>query len=288
MTAGCGSEFARAGWSWPGLAGWAHLGEGNSALHGAGPIELAQYLLGMLGALAARQQIWSLVLLILPSTMIYAAFMRSKEMYAGTRQLLESMADAVDLRDAYTGGHSRRVAEYSRGILRELNVSGPEADLIYVAARVHDIGKIGVPDSILNKPGRLNPHEKRIMHSHAERGAQLLARYADFARGVAIVLHHHERWNGRGYPKGLKGLEIPFGARIIAVVDGFDAMTSDRPYRSALSIAQAAHILSEGRGLQWDPALVDAFLRHLAAAQPAPAAPVPDAAPIPQTASAIA
>ena len=266
----------------------AHLGEGSSAPKSAGPIKLAQYLLGMLGALAARQQIWSLVLLILPSTMIYAAFMRSKEMYAGTRQLLESMADAVDLRDPYTGGHSRRVAEHSRGILRELNISGPEADLIYVAARVHDIGKIGVPDAILHKPGRLNPQEKRIMASHAERGAELLARYADFARGVAIVLHHHERWNGRGYPKKLKGLEIPFGARIIAVVDSFDAMTSDRPYRSALSIAQAAHILSKGRGLQWDPALVDAFLRHLAAAQPAPAAPVPDVAPIPQTASAIA
>jgi len=259
-----------------------------SALHGAGLIELAQYLLGMLGALAARQQIWGLALLILPSYVIYTAFKRRKEMYAVTRQMLEIMADAVDLRDAYTGGHSRRVAEYSRGILRELNVGGPEADLTYVAARVHDIGKIGVPDAILNKPGRLNPQEKRIMDSHAERGAELLARYADFARGAAIVLHHHERWNGRGYPKGLKGLEIPFGARIIAVVDSFDAMTSDRPYRSALSVAQAARILSKGRGQQWDPAMVDAFLRHLAAAQPAPAAPLSDAASIPQTASAIA
>ena len=138
-------------------------------LQGAGLIEAAQYLLGMLGALAARQQVWSLALLILPTYIIYAAFKHTKEMYNGTRQLLESMADAEDLRDAYTGGHSRRVPDYTVGILQELNVRGAEAELIYVAARVHDIGKIGVPDAILNKPGRLTPEEKRIMDSHLSR-----------------------------------------------------------------------------------------------------------------------
>jgi HD-GYP domain-containing protein (c-di-GMP phosphodiesterase class II) len=248
-------------------------------LQGAGLIEAAQYLLGMLGALAARQQVWSLALLILPTYIIYAAFKHTKEMYNGTRQLLESMADAVDLRDAYTGGHSRRVADYTVGILQELNVRGAEAELIYVAARVHDIGKIGVPDVILNKPGRLTPEEKRIMDSHPERGAELIARYSDFARGVDIVLHHHERWDGQGYPKRLKGLDIPFGARVIAVVDSYDAMTSDRPYRAALSSAQALRVLNDGRGQQWDAALVDAFARHIGAAQqPAPG--LADAAPL--------
>jgi HD-GYP domain-containing protein (c-di-GMP phosphodiesterase class II) len=253
---------------------------------GAGLIEVAQYLLGMLGALAARQQTWSLILLILPTYIIYVAFKHTKEMYNGTRRLLESMADAVDLRDAYTGGHSHRVAEFSLGILQELNVRGPEAELIYIAARVHDIGKIGVPDAVLNKAGRLTPEEKRIMDSHVERGAELIARYSDFARGVEIVLHHHERWDGQGYPSRLKGLDIPFGARVIAVVDSFDAMTSNRPYRAAMAIPQAARILSEGRGQQWDPALVDAFLRHLAATQKAATPAAPDVVPVTQAASA--
>lgn len=254
-------------------------------LQGAGLIEATQYLLGMLGALAARQQIWSLLLLVLPTYIIYAAFKHTKEMYNGTRQLLESMADAVDLRDAYTGGHSHRVAEFSLAVLKELNVSGTEAELIYVAARVHDIGKIGVPDAILNKPGRLTAEEKRIMDTHPERGAELIARYSDFARGVDIVLHHHERWDGRGYPKGLKGVDIPFGARVIAVVDSFDAMTSDRPYRAAMSIPQALRVLHEGRGVQWDPAPVDAFVRHMTAAQQ-PAPTVPYAPPVAQAAGA--
>jgi len=243
-----------------------------ATIQSAGVLEAAQYVLGVLGALAARQQIWALLLLILPTYIIYTAFKHSKEMYNGTRQLLESMADAVDLRDAYTGYHSRRVAEYTRGVLKEMNVRGAEAELIYVAARVHDIGKIGVPDVILNKPGRLTPDEKRIMDSHPDRGAELLARYSDFARGVDIVRHHHESWDGRGYPTGLKGLDIPFGARVIAVVDSYDAMTSDRPYRAALTMPQALRVLNDGRGQQWDATLVDAFARHLSAGQPASAA----------------
>jgi len=144
-----------------------------------------------------------------------------------------------------------------------MQVIGPEVDLIRAPARVHDIGKIGIPDQILNKPGRLTPEEKRIMDSHPARGAELLARYTDFARGMDIVRHHHESWDGQGYPDGLKGLDIPFGARVIAVADSFDAMTSDRPYRAGMQIAKAAQILCEGRGRQWEPLIVDAFLHHL-------------------------
>ena len=104
-----------------------------------------------------------------------------------------------------------------------------------------------------------------IMQAHADRGAELLTRYSDFARVVDIVRHHHERWDGAGYPYRLKAKEIPIGARVIAVADSFDAMTSDRPYRRALSADQAASILLQGRGKQWDPAIVDAFLRSIAA-----------------------
>lgn len=230
-------------------------------LQEAGLSEAAQYLIGILAALAALTEIWSLVLWVPPLWIIYWSLKQAKEMHDGTSQLLESLADTVDLRDPYTGGHSRRVTEYTLQILNSMGMIGPEVELIRTAARVHDIGKIGIPDSILNKPGRLSDEEKAIMDSHAERGAVLLARYHDFARGSAIVRHHHERWDGQGYPDGLKGLDIPFGARVIAVADSFDAMTSDRPYRAGMPVAQAARILREDGGKQWDPVIVEAFLR---------------------------
>ena len=228
-----------------------------------GLYEAAQYLVAVLAAVAALSQPWTLVLLVVPLYLIYAAFRNAKEVHDGTYRLLESLADAVDLRDPYTGGHSRRVAHWSAQILKELSMHGPEADLIKTAARMHDIGKIGVPDAILNKAGRLTPEEKAIMDSHPARGAELLARFADFANGQKIVRHHHERWDGAGYPDGIQSWDIPFGARVIAVADSYDAMTSDRPYRPALSVAKATLILREGRNTQWDPVIVDAFLSCL-------------------------
>jgi HD-GYP domain-containing protein (c-di-GMP phosphodiesterase class II) len=170
----------------------------------------------------------------------------------------------VDLRDPYTGGHSRRVTAYCKRILQELGVHGPEVELILSAARVHDIGKIGIPDAVLNKPGPLTAEERALMEQHPVLGANLLRRYPDFARGVALVRHHHESWDGRGYPDGLKTTEIPFGARVMAVADSYDAMTSDRPYRRGMPVHTAAQILREGRGRQWDAQVVDAFLRTIA------------------------
>jgi HD-GYP domain-containing protein (c-di-GMP phosphodiesterase class II) len=229
----------------------------------SGLYEAAQYLSAILAAAAARYEIWSLVLLVIPTYLIYSAFRNAREVHDGTFKLLESLADAVDLRDRYTGGHSRRVAQWAGQVLREINVRGPEAELIVSAARVHDLGKIGVPDHILNKTGLLTPEEKAQMDSHSARGAELLARFPDFARGQAIVRGHHERWDGGGYPDGLHDWDIPFGARVIAVADSFDAMTSDRPYRAAMSVQQASLILQAGSGSQWDPALVEAFLHYL-------------------------
>ena len=255
---------------------WAFV---KSLLHEGGVLEIVQYLLGVLGALAAEQKIWSLLLLALPVWVVYLAFKNAKETRDSTRQLLESMADAVDLRDPFTGGHSRRVTEYTGCILRALNIIGPEAQLVIAAARVHDIGKIGIPDSILNNTSKLTPDEWRVMQSHAQLGADLLARYHDFARGVAIVRHHHERWDGQGYPDKLKAFAIPFGARVIAVADSFDAMTSDRPYRKGMSVEQALSILLEGRGTQWDVTMVDALVRHLTAQKATQIAPQPQTAP---------
>ncbi len=164
-----------------------------------------QYLVGIVGAAAATPYLWTLGLLIAPCALVYAACKALHEMHDGTRQLLENMADAVDLRDPCTGGHSRRVTAYSAAILRELGLHGPEVDLIVTAARVHDIGKIGTSDAILHKPGKLDPEERAIMEEHPVAGAALLTRYRDFARGVALVRHHHESWDGTGYPDRLTG-----------------------------------------------------------------------------------
>jgi HD-GYP domain-containing protein (c-di-GMP phosphodiesterase class II) len=231
-------------------------------LREGGMAEGAQYFIGLLGALAATQQVWALALLALPTVLVYLAF--RKQMDQNTIQILAGMADTVDARNPFTAGHCDRVADLVAGILEQLGMHGPEAKLILAAARVHDIGKIGIPDHILKKDGILSAEERLLMESHAEHGAELLARYPDFVRGVEIVRHHHERWDGEGYPHRLSGAQIPFGARVIAVADSFDAMTSDRPYRRALSAEQAAIILRDGRGRQWDPSLIDAFLRSIA------------------------
>ena len=250
----------------------------------AGTVEGAQYLIGILGAVAMVQQPLSLLFLLLPTMLVRQAFKSVREMSDGTRQMLESLADTVDLRDRYTGGHSRRVTGLCAGILRELPMEGPDADLILTAARLHDIGKIGVPDAVLHKTGPLTPEERAIMETHAARGAELLQRYANFTRGVAVVRHHHERWDGQGYPDRLRGTEIPLGARVVAVADSFDAMTSDRPYRQGISAQAALDILRAGRWQQWDGTVVDAFLRSIAervaAPVESPPAPVPvEAAP---------
>jgi hypothetical protein len=246
-------------------------------------VEGAQYLLALVGASAAERSLYTVLLLALPTGLVYHACKNAKEMHDSTRELLVSMADTVDLRDPYTGGHSRRVTEYCAQILTELQVTGPERELILSAARVHDIGKIAIPDAILNKPDRLDSEERALMETHPERGAEVLRRYKDFGRGVAIVRHHHESWDGEGYPHRLKGPEIPFGARVIAVADSYDAMTSDRPYRQGMPLQKAANILREGRGRQWDPQVVDALLRGLAAPSERPAAPLLRLVPLPET-----
>ncbi len=226
-------------------------------------VESIQYLIGILGALAYYQAFWAVLLLGVPTVIAYIAFKNVKEMRQSTREMLIHMADAVDLRDPYTGGHSRRVAELSSRIVLHMQISGVEADLIETAARLHDIGKIGIPDSVLNKPSAFTPEDRAIMEQHSEKGADLLAGYSDFARGAQIVLSHHERWDGEGYPNHRKGHEIPFGARVIAVADAFDAMTTDRPYRKARTVVQALQILRDGSGSQWDPEVVSVLVEIL-------------------------
>ncbi|HEY8284485.1 MAG TPA: HD-GYP domain-containing protein [Chloroflexota bacterium] len=156
--------------------------------------------------------------------------------------------------------HSSRVAGFSEAIARALDCRNEDADLIVAAARLHDIGKSRVPSAVLNKPGPLTQAEWEVMRAHAEIGANALQDCPALARLAAIVRHHHERWDGRGYPHHLRATAIPLGARIIAVADSFDAMTSDRPYHRRMRAEEAANVLRQGRGTQWDAVIVDTFL----------------------------
>jgi putative nucleotidyltransferase with HDIG domain len=222
-------------------------------------VEIIQYLIGILGVLSFYQAFWAPLLLVLPTAIAYMMYKSDKEMRQSTSELLIHMADAVDLRDPITGSHSRRVAELAGKLVRYMQVMGTEAELIETAARLHDIGKIGIPDAVLNKPGEFTHTDRMLMEQHSTKGADLLSGYLDFSRGADIVRYHHERWDGQGYPNRKKGHEIPFGARLIAVADAFDAITTDRPYRHARSVTQALEILGEGSGTQWDPEIVDAL-----------------------------
>ena len=183
--------------------------------------------------------------------------------YAMFDGFAHSMAKAVDMRDHYTHGHSERVAEFSSQIARRLELTEAEREIIVRAATLHDVGKIGVDDRILNKPGRLSDEEFEMIRSHAAKGYEILKGAPSFEPLLPGIRHHHERHDGRGYPDKLAGGEIPLIARIIAVADAFDAMTSNRIYRKALSFSQARREVVEGSGSQFDPETVTAFLRYL-------------------------
>lgn len=173
---------------------------------------------------------------------------------------IETLAMAIDAKDQITHGHIRRVQAYAVGLARHVGVTDHTLiKAIEAAALLHDMGKLAVPEYILNKPGKLTAAEFEKMKLHASVGADILSAIEFPYPVVPIVRHHHENWDGSGYPAGLKGTEIPIGARILSVVDCFDALTSDRPYRPRLSSEQALSILAERRGSMYDPLIVDAF-----------------------------
>jgi diguanylate cyclase (GGDEF)-like protein/putative nucleotidyltransferase with HDIG domain len=175
---------------------------------------------------------------------------------------IETLAMAIDAKDQITHGHIRRVQIFAVGLAKEMGVTEPaQIKAVEAAALLHDMGKLAVPEYILNKPGPLTSAEFEKMKLHASVGADILSAIAFPYPVVPIVRHHHENWNGTGYPDGLKGSEIPVGARILSVVDCFDALTSDRPYRPRLSDAEALRILIERRGTMYDPLVVDTFAR---------------------------
>jgi HD-GYP domain-containing protein (c-di-GMP phosphodiesterase class II) len=190
--------------------------------------------------------------------------LRNKELEEQTSALRNSVICAfnqlLDLKDLNTGVHSTRLAEWAMRVGQELGLEEVELQNLEVAALLHDIGKVGIPDSILRKPGRLDPEEYALMKKHPEYGWAVLRMLPGFERAALDILHHHESFDGMGYPAGLKGLEIPVVSRIVSVIDAFDAMVSSRPYRKGLPYDEAVLRLNAASGTQFDPLVVKSFL----------------------------
>jgi HD-GYP domain-containing protein (c-di-GMP phosphodiesterase class II) len=184
------------------------------------------------------------------------ALERAREMYIAT---MKSLAHVVEAKDPTTRGHLDRTAHYGLALARVIDPELAARPEVGHGFFLHDIGKVGIPESILCKPGPLTELEWVVMRSHPNQGARIVEPIPFMGDAVDIVRSHHERWDGGGYPRGLRGEEIPLAARIFAIADSFDAMTSDRPYRSALEPEQAVDEIRGGSGTQFDPACVRAF-----------------------------
>ena len=210
---------------------------------------------------------WATLLFALPVWIMRGALDQIIEMRQMFTQTVESLAEAVDARDKFTAGHSRRVQQISVDIGRVLRLSEGELEALEWGGLLHDIGKIGVPDDVLNKPDKLTRDERAIMNAHPVIGANIIAPVTKLAPELPIIRHHHEWYNGSGYPDRLIGNEIPKLARVLHVADAFEAMTAARPYRmKPLTYDQAMAELRKFAGIQFDPAMVDAFSRtHWAA-----------------------
>ncbi len=176
-------------------------------------------------------------------------------------QTIIGLAEALETRDAYTRGHSDRAVEYAGAVAQELRLTPEQADRLQYAVILHDIGKIGISDNILNKPGKLSEEEFGLMKTHPVKGANILSKIPFLSPIAPVVRHHHERWDGKGYPDGLAGEDIPIESRIVAVLDSYDAMTSDRIYRKAPGREYAQNELRRCAGTQFDPLVVEAFLK---------------------------
>ena len=185
---------------------------------------------------------------------------RLQDTYLGA---IGSLAAAIEARDPYTVGHSARVTQYAVAIAESMGLNGDEVEEIRLAGLLHDLGKIGVPDNILNKPGRLSEEEYSAIKMHPALSMRIIEPLPQLGNIIPIIYHHNERYDGNGYIEGKAGEKIPLGARIIAVADSFEAMTSDRPYRSALSRGEAIAELVANSGSQFDPRVVDHFLKLL-------------------------
>jgi len=204
---------------------------------------------------------WTLALFIIPLLLLRYAYRLYLDMRETHISTLVALTSALDAKDNYTHGHSYRVSRYALLVGRAMGLSHKKLELLEYAALLHDIGKIGIAGTIINKPGRLSEEEYEAMKSHPGQGAKIIERLKFLKEAAEIVKHHHERPDGRGYPDGLKGEAIPFLSRILQVCDTLDAMTSSRSYRQALTIDEAVAEFTEHRGTQFDAEVVDVLIR---------------------------
>jgi GAF domain-containing protein len=195
---------------------------------------------------------------------VAALRLREAELLEAYSNTIQSLVLALEARDPYTRGHSERVRLYCRMMARHLGRSQEEMEILDRAAQLHDVGKVGIRDSILLKPESLEPWEWAQIKLHPEKGVELVRHLPFLKPCLPLIRSHHERYDGRGYPQGIAGEDIPWGARILAVADAYDALTSERPYRSAYSHQQAMEILHRGAGSQWDPQVIKAFSEAVA------------------------
>jgi HD-GYP domain-containing protein (c-di-GMP phosphodiesterase class II) len=227
------------------------------------PASLGMLFIGVLIAVLWVTSPWAIALAVIPLTAIYYTLRNTVSLETQTVDALFNLADILDARDSYTHGHSLRVGQYAEKLALAMRLSGDDAHLIFLAGRLHDIGKCAIKNEVLLKPGALTTDEFEHMCIHPAVGGAMVASFSMFSECARFVRGHHERWDGNGYPDKLGGENIPLGARIIAVVDAFDAMTTTRPYRKALPLAEARRRLEGGAGSQWDARIVSAFLRLL-------------------------
>jgi len=227
----------------------------------------ALYLVGTAAAFAAVRYSWLPVLAIVPAVLVYHSLRQRVEMGREAMRAMERMAEEVDRRDPYTYNHSQRVAIYTHAIARKLGFTSADVELLVLAAKVHDIGKIRIPDSVLLKPAKLTPEERRIMETHPRLGFDILKPFSEYAKVLDLVLTHHERYDGKGYPNGTIGRRLLLIAQVIPVADSLDAMTSARAYRGARSWESAIEELRGGAGTQWNPQVVGAAAAALGAEQ---------------------
>jgi HD-GYP domain-containing protein (c-di-GMP phosphodiesterase class II) len=214
----------------------------------------------LMAAVYRSSGVWPEFLFLIPlglSRWIFALFLVVQRFYKNTVDILMT---ALDTKDPYTRGHAQRVARYAGLLAREMGVPEDQVEEIVRAAALHDIGKLGIPDQILNKPAALTEEETVVIQRHPLLGGAILSQIESIGYSRDWVLHHHERWDGQGYPHQLAGEAIPLAARIIAVVDAYDAMTSDRPYRQAMPHEAAMEEIRAMAGSQFDPTVVEAFV----------------------------
>jgi len=219
--------------------------------------------LGVLMAVVYAQSPWNLLLVLIPLGLVHVSLRSYMKLRHETKKTFESIVEMLHARDPYTYEHSKDVAELATAIAQKLKLHQDQVEQIRSAALIHDIGKLGVPDSILRKPGPLTEDEWRLMKKHPDIGADLIKELEIYRDIVDIIRYEHERWDGSGYPKGLKGEEIPIGARVVAAADIYHALTTERPYRPAYSHEEALRMIQGMRGEALDPQVVDALLSVL-------------------------